>query len=750
MAPTDSELVNLYDTCIHLPITTHRPPVPFGKKDYKEESTPGVADMSSEAIEGLSYDEVTFARHPRERHEHAGDLPDWFSDNQTATLKIVCPISTSTWGARVVLCEVKSPAVAFWRKMGHKIPTMVVAKIFDPLYYRDCPDMVAEADREYAHEAAAYMHLHDHRQHPSYANKPGLVPRFYGTWTTDITTEHLRKSFMSKPLRKATAAREAKNRAAFDAAVLAAKPSGSSSQTTTLAPQKFRPVRIILLEHIKGSSLSQHLVPAKDDDGYATVVPNLEYESEEKRLAIFASIVDTVVRIEHLGIKIDDIRPSNFIITKKNDPANKKSDPANKKNDSANKTQCDVVMTDFSLTTVNKYTRMGWDLDEWLPRPMHPLTSRDPHDWYSFLGWIPERWLEDPDSYESWGESRFPITDYSPPDVVDWWAKKKHYEEELLKHGMIPPEDDDDDPEWDEKPQRHANDPHGETMTYDNVNNFQSFDDYEKYQKDSAKESRALAALAEAKELVRVRELMERTAKYKADAEARRAAEEGHAEPVETGDPPRREVAEGDVQRLGQQIERLGLSAAPGASSSGSPRPFARPGSSGSPRPSGSSREPDEQMYPKDSKSSDSKKLFGPAQRRRSGHVRESAFDEDPEEEDPFVRPTSSSSSRRTDSSRPLASSGQSGSSRRRAQNRSDETDDTVDTAGTIDSVFTHRTGGTAETADTVYSTQSASSGHSAWRRQRAKVGSPLREEDEDDKGPKEGEDYNPDLYKSN
>ena len=67
-----------------------------------------------------------------------------------------------------------------------------VAKIFDPLYYSfivgdswtpyRVHDVVARADADYAAEAAAYIEL-DSTPFPG-----TFVPRFYGTWTTNIDT----------------------------------------------------------------------------------------------------------------------------------------------------------------------------------------------------------------------------------------------------------------------------------------------------------------------------------------------------------------------------------------------------------------------------------------------------------------------------------------------------------------------------------------------------------------------------------
>jgi hypothetical protein len=204
------DLPKLYAIGVELPIASHRPPEPFGKAVYKHVNMPGVPDISQETINQPGDNELTIARHPRERDRHAPamfPMPGWFMEDQKATLEIVCPISHGKWGPQVVLCEVIKPPGNLWKKMGQEIPELVVANIFDPLHYYHCDDRVAGANREYAAEAAAYMHLHDQRHTKAY--KPGFVPQYFGSWTADITLNHLRKRFMSEDDKQATAKTEA-------------------------------------------------------------------------------------------------------------------------------------------------------------------------------------------------------------------------------------------------------------------------------------------------------------------------------------------------------------------------------------------------------------------------------------------------------------------------------------------------------------------------------------------------------------
>jgi hypothetical protein len=527
----EKDTPDLWGENIHLPITSHRPPEPFGSTSYKHAKTPGVTDISPETVGHLLHNEFTFARHPRERHEPSlFPMPDWFIDNQTANLRIVDTLSTDKRGAQVVLCDVYPAPTELWKRMGHSVSpsakAQVVAKIFDPLHY-DSPDTVAEADLEYAQEAAAYIHMHGQRKEPTYANKPNLVPRFYGTWTTDVTLNHIRKSFVPTALRKDIKSQEAKDRAAFDAAAAAAKEAGASSQTTKLEPQKFRPVRIILLQYIEGSCLSKHLICRSDPEDRLKIEPTPEFVAESKRLVIMGSIMDTVSRIEHLGIKPVNIGPSNFMITET--PRASGSDP-----------EYNVVMTDFSMAYVGRYTRMGYILDEKLPRPMHPLSSRHPQEWYDFLGWIPEKWLTEDGSYEAWGQSYFNLHDYSLPDVIKQVCDSVGWGNDMRAAGNMPLLED--DPRHLEKLRelfKHM--PEWETMTYDNKHNFKSKDDYDKFNeatRETIRERRAKADAERRKEMEELarkveRQQVRRAKKAKRAKKANKAAEATEVEQLE-------------------------------------------------------------------------------------------------------------------------------------------------------------------------------------------------------------------------
>ncbi|KAH6684904.1 hypothetical protein F5X68DRAFT_276952 [Plectosphaerella plurivora] len=398
---------------IALPLRSHRPTEPFGKRDYRHPETSEVEAITPEDVGNLSYDEITFARHPRERHKPSIlPLPEWFADNQTAKLSIECMLSVGSYGAKVVLCSVDNAPKAAWEKMGQDCPELIVAKIFDPLNYNDTPDPVAAADREYAQEAAAYFRMHSERlaKNPAYMDKPDLVPGFYGTWTTDITRDHLRKSFMSPHHKKKTKKKEALARKKFE----------EESKAATSAKDvvhSFRPVRIILLEYIEGSTVSNLCAKEPVWSRQADLRPHEPYQSQEKRLAIFHSIMDTGYRIGHFGITHFKRYPTSFIVKESDDR---------------------VVITDFSQSETWTYVDVGFHIQERLPRPLHPMTVCDIDKWWAFRGWFPPEWLEDVSLYDTWGEATFAHDQYTDKPTAQKISKELDWVNTPRTSGRVP------------------------------------------------------------------------------------------------------------------------------------------------------------------------------------------------------------------------------------------------------------------------------------------------------------------------
>ncbi|RAL03148.1 uncharacterized protein BO80DRAFT_14409 [Aspergillus ibericus CBS 121593] len=172
--------------------------------------------------------------------------------SHTLRLKIRKQIRVSDGkSSQIVLVEVIS------NQLPETMPTTLVAKLYDPLYwdhYQDSVDPFIYIDKEYATETAAYQHLH--RQLHEHGETTTHIPHFYGSYTTDIT----------------------------------------HPDTT---PPRNRPVRLILLEHISGlpmDTLNPHTL------------------SQATRKIILEQIITVESHIYKLGVDHFDTYPRNILI----------------------------------------------------------------------------------------------------------------------------------------------------------------------------------------------------------------------------------------------------------------------------------------------------------------------------------------------------------------------------------------------------------------------------------------------------
>jgi serine/threonine protein kinase len=235
----------------------------------------------------------------------------------------------------------------------------VVAKIYDPLYYlhndgsvvRAIDDFTFLADSDYTREAAAYNELK--------AKFGGNeIPYFFGSWTCNISTP-------------------------------------------TPLGLKIRPVRLILIEYLQGTSLLE-------------LKPTLF--SEQDRINIVARAMEASVAILHEGVHHRDFSPRNVMYCKLTDGKSIKSEPR-------------IVIIDFGLSVVDRLAS-GTRHKDLFNLPTSPLTcySGDTVD-FSDLGWLPtsKDWM-----WARWdGSSQYkPVPDHirkrrneGPKDVQSILAK---------------------------------------------------------------------------------------------------------------------------------------------------------------------------------------------------------------------------------------------------------------------------------------------------------------------------------------
>lgn len=245
-------------------------------------------------------------------------------------------------GAQLVVC-----------RLDHD-PHEYAAKIYDPLYYgfsdRLWPekprDIADEADKDYCREVAAYLEIND-----QFGGKE--IPTYYGSWTCQMPVD---------------------------------LPEG----------RKPRPVRLILMERIKGGTMSEM------DPG---VYP------EDVRLGVLAQMLEAYSRITFAGVRHGDVAQRNVMVC----------------DGEAAKTIDRVVLIDFNYAVVSRLDNFELLYGE---RPLGADKPANPIDqWWAtgglyskFGDWFPARWKSQRRPlrewlYERWGKSQ----EFSPhKEPLDW------------------------------------------------------------------------------------------------------------------------------------------------------------------------------------------------------------------------------------------------------------------------------------------------------------------------------------------
>lgn len=341
--PTDPDRPSLpYMPGFKAEIQSHVAPPPFGDEEL----------YGAWPREQLSYAELTtitqsalvVAHPPIEATKTPSDRE---TPSETAKLTITSHISIGCGaGAQVVVCTIAKPDTP---------PFEAVAKIYDALYYRfshfvasQPRDVTAEADRDYATEAAAYKQL------TSASRANNVTPAYYGSWT-------------------------------FSLPILSS------------GVQQMRPVRLVLIEYLQGSNLrGLHIQnSAQIQDG-----PDSFHLPEEYRLEVLAQAMDAYVRVLHCGVEQNDFASRNIVITSE--------DTASTETGSTGTSVPRVVLTDFNMAIVYNITRYGPSIEESLALPVNPMQ----YFWKQavageFSGWVPREWELSPKPMQEWLLQRF-------------------------------------------------------------------------------------------------------------------------------------------------------------------------------------------------------------------------------------------------------------------------------------------------------------------------------------------------------
>jgi hypothetical protein len=159
---------------------------------------------------------------------------------EEATLRIAKTLHLVQHGPRILSC-----AVDGWPDKSY------IAKIYDPLYYADPFDY----ELHYSNEAACYEDVWRAGYEGTY------TPKFYGTWTCDIPID--------------------------DPACV----------------QQTRPVRMVLLEEIRGVTMSTII-----ENDLTFSIPPLE------RLKLMAKVLELDSKLEFVGVRCLDLAPRNVLL----------------------------------------------------------------------------------------------------------------------------------------------------------------------------------------------------------------------------------------------------------------------------------------------------------------------------------------------------------------------------------------------------------------------------------------------------
>ncbi|TDZ53776.1 hypothetical protein CTRI78_v006795 [Colletotrichum trifolii] len=371
-----------YDPFTEFLLAPHDPPEPYG--------------LRSLASDGPRAEDIANANAPplfRPRKE--------LDVERFARIEVIKPISTGIQkGAQILLCKsIQQPT--FLRTDSHAAfpvypdgrPSLLVAKVFDPLFYSD--DRVSlsgpyggvtAADEALSRETAVYDDLFKNKL----TGYPHLAPEYYGCWATHIEVSDTGES---------------------------------------------RFVGLILMEYINGLSIhdlctSEGPIPTPrrgpvllDRDTRPLDRPllkklDLEVETRQRIVAI---LLDKVVSQIRVGIDHEEVNPRNVLVSFRN----------NGKYLSAEAERPRVVMVDYNMSTVyNKTT--SWSpkgkRSEWVnDKPPHPWIHFDAENMAMFEGWLPEP------LWRRGGLDRWMVHAFGAFDGSDADSKYCSYEEAFRK-----------------------------------------------------------------------------------------------------------------------------------------------------------------------------------------------------------------------------------------------------------------------------------------------------------------------------
>lgn len=243
-------------------------------------------------------------------------------------------------GAQLVVCSVVPKAP--------QPPFEAVAKIYDALYYSfeskevgHIPCNTAwKADVDYTHEAAALDHLRK-------VGHSGLTaPEYFGSWTFGLPITHEGKELQ-------------------------------------------RPVRLVLMEHVKGPDI---LNVCRDPAVFSRY-------PEQDRLEILAKVLDAAVRQRHAGVDQRDLAARNVLL---------RPCPSSLSSSAGGKEPLpQPVLVDYGRAAVFELTHFGNTLCQHRELPRNPMEQFWGSNFAKFVEWTPQGWCNSHRQSQKWLQERF-------------------------------------------------------------------------------------------------------------------------------------------------------------------------------------------------------------------------------------------------------------------------------------------------------------------------------------------------------
>jgi hypothetical protein len=318
-------------------------------------------------VAGLKPEAFVYSRFPRGHRSPSEPRPVF---QAATTLRAVSFLSRKTHtGAQVLICRVEE------RGESVDMPDIVVAKIFDPLFFADehpimhpSRDPVVIADMAYAQEAAAYERFWEAKREPRSRLRTSFQPECYGTYYHEARTENPEYKHIT------------------------------------------RPVRLIVMELIEGVSLADMCLyrrgatTARGDRIYPVDENNEEMVDPEvdvhdvlfpetrgqtagwmQRMRIINDLADGLVRQSHTGVSTYVVSPTQVLVV---GGMQYQHQPG-----PVTQPGLRVVLVDYSKSITVTLTRRGTSDDRQLPTPRSPRGNvRLIMQLRELCGWWPAQW----------------------------------------------------------------------------------------------------------------------------------------------------------------------------------------------------------------------------------------------------------------------------------------------------------------------------------------------------------------------